>query len=437
VGSSAQPVVSPVCAFVAERTGSSLSRQQLTRLSGAIEARRNGRTDEQIIADLKSPMGQLELTELMAVLSVHKTDLFRDEVQLSAVRAHVLPPLATSKRPLRVWSAGCATGEEVATLLMMLDEAGANPASTVLGSDISSGALNEALALTFGPEIMRRVPAYQKGRYFEEGKGRWSLKKELRDRARFVRHNLMDFPYPMPPEGGAFDLIFCRNVLIYFTEVAFNRAIEGFTGRLKPGGALVLSSAEPILKGGVGLKTVRFDQSFFYVRRAPDEGPDRGVVDFRTPETPAPQLDLLARPSAPWPVVPSLPPLGERRSGPSPMPPPPASVKPAPEAEDPRTEGERLFSEVLESEAKGLGAESHESQLRRALYLAPDLAPARYLLGVMLEQRHENADAASEFRRALTMLTEGKSRPTPFFLNPERLKVACAQALERLGFRSR
>jgi chemotaxis protein methyltransferase CheR len=434
--SSAEPVVSPVCAFVAERTGSSLSRQQLGRLQGAIEARRQGRTDEQLVAHLKSAPGQLELTELMSVLSVHKTDLFRDEVQLSAVRAHLLPPLAASRRALRVWSAGCATGEEVATLLMMLDQCGAHPGTTVLGTDISAGALNEAQGLRFGPEIMRRVPAGEKGRYFEESQGRWALRRELRERARFMRHNLMDFPYPLPPEGGSFDLIFCRNVLIYFTEPAFNLAIEGFTGRLKPGGALVHSSAEPILKGGQGLKTVRFDQSFFYVRRSADEAPQRGVADLRAAEPlPAPSRDLLARPSAPWPVVPSMPPgaLPAKKQGLSPMPPAPSVVEP----EDPRTEGERLFSEVLESEARGLGAESHESQLRRALYLAPDLAPARYLLGVMLEQRSENADAASEFRRALTMLNEGKSRPTPFFLNPERLKVACAQALERLGFRSR
>jgi chemotaxis protein methyltransferase CheR len=430
---SADPVVSPVCAFVAERTGSSLSRQQLGRLSQAIDARRRGRTDEQLIADLKSPLGALELTELMSVLSVHKTDLFRDEVQLAAVRAHLLPPLAARRQALRVWSAGCATGEEVATLLMMLDEAGAHPGSTVLGTDISGGALNEAQSLSFGLEIMRRVPPHQKARYFDEGKLRWTLKRELKDRARFVRHNLMDFPYPMPPEGGSFDLIFCRNVLIYFTEVAFHRAIEGFTGRLKPGGALVLSSAEPILKGGVGLKTVRFDQSFFYVRRAADEAPHKGVVELRVPETPAPPVDLLARPSAPFPVVPSAPlSMAARRAGPAPMPPPPA---PEAGSADPRVEGEHLFAQVLDSEAHGLGSAGQEAQLRRALYLAPDLAPARYLLGVLLEQRSENADAASEFRRALTMLNDGKTRPTPFFLNPERLKVACTQALERLGFR--
>lgn len=434
--------MSPVCAFVAERTGSALSRQQLSRLASAIEAVRRGRSDDQLMQDLKSAVGQIELAELMSVLSVHKTDLFRDEVQLAAVAAHVLPPLAAAKRPLRLWSAGCATGEEVATLLIMLAEAGAHPASTVLGTDISQAALKEAEALAFGPELMRRVPLGQKAKYFEEQRqGRWVLARPLRDQARFMRHNLMDVPYPLPPEGGSFDVIFCRNVLIYFTESAFHRSIDGFTGRLKPGGALVLSAAEPILRGGQGLKTVRFDQSFFYVKRAADDAPHRSAGELlgppppgaRAPETPA-QLDLLARPSAPWPVVPSLPPLPARQPGPAPMPPLPAAVG-APG--DPGSEGERIFSQVLEDEASGRARGAQEAPLRRALYLAPDLAPARYLLGVLLEQRGERADAASEFRRALVMLSEGKARPTPFFLNSERLKVACAQALERLGFNAR
>ena len=95
----------------------------------------------------------------------------------------------------------------------------------------------------------------------------------------------------------------------------------------------------------------------------------------------------------------------------------------------------KLFELVLEWSAAGEKDEQTEKGLRKALYLAPDLAPARYLLGLLLEQRQANADATSEYRRALTMLDQGKARVTAFYLNPERLKKACELALKRLGYR--
>ena len=439
-----------MCAFVAGRTGSSLSRQQVARLEVAVDAHRAGRTDAELLALLQSPQGAMLLDELMAALSVHKTDLFRDEAQLEAVRAHVLPQLALLGRPLRVWSAGCATGEEVATLLVMLAEAGAHPQSTVLGTDISQPALNVARTLTFSDEAMRRVPPLLRQRYFLDRHGQAQLVGPLASRASFLRHNLMDAPYPLPPGGGAFDLVFCRNVLIYFVEAAFHRAIDGFTERLRPGGVLVLSAAEPILRGGAGLKTVRFGQAYFYVRRPPGEEAPRQLGELRAPEggadAPRPSVSsaLLAWPSAPppplpslsWPVAPPPPRPAASAPVPRPLPPPPAAVGKAPLAPpaDPREEGVQLFVDVLESEVAGQEPLDVEARLRRALYLAPDLAQARYLLGVMLEGRGAKADAAAEFRRALGMLEDGRAGVVPFFLNNARLKVACAQALDRLGF---
>src|SRR5687768_3086080 len=133
------PELSPVCAYVAERTGSSLSRQQLERLNSALAVHLDGRSEDDYLDHLRSSHGASELADLMSAISVHKTDLFRDDVQLEAFTRHVLRPLvASTRRPLRIWSAGCATGEEVATLLILLAEAGANPESTVLGTDISA-----------------------------------------------------------------------------------------------------------------------------------------------------------------------------------------------------------------------------------------------------------------------------------------------------------
>jgi chemotaxis protein methyltransferase CheR len=103
-------------------------------------------------------------------------------------------------------------------------------------------------------------------------------------------------------------------------------------------------------------------------------------------------------------------------------------------AEDSRDEATRTFEEVLEWASLGDSESKTETGLRKCLYLDPHFAQARYLLGKLLEQRGQKADAASEYRRALSALNEGKSRQIGFFLNDERLKTACANALKQLGY---
>ncbi len=426
--SSGRPEVqSPICRYIAERTGVALSTQQLGRLNVAIASRSNGRSEEELLKHLKSLQGAADLAELMSVISVHKTDLFRDELQLQAVRWKVLPRLLESSRPLRVWSAGCSTGEEVATLLILLEEAGAHPLSQVLGTDIAEKALVQARELTFTPQVLRRLPDATRSAYFSVENGRYALRRTLAARARFARHNLMDSPYPLPEGGGGFDLIFCRNVLIYFTEASFEKVVSSLADRLSPGGVLVLGAAEPILGRRPWLDARRYDTAFVYVKRtvadtSPPSGPRFAAVPD-APRSPAP------RPSTP-PAAPAPAPM---QTLPRPIAPLITGEFPAINL-DPRAEGEQLFQQVMEWAAAGQADDATEAGLRKALYLAPDLAAARYLLGMLLEQRSQNPDAASEYRRALSTLNEGKARETAFFLNPERLKKACLHALARLGY---
>ncbi|MBL8953879.1 MAG: methyltransferase domain-containing protein [Myxococcaceae bacterium] len=401
------------------------------RLNDAIAARIGGRPEELYLEHLKSTRGAHELAELMASISVYKTDLFRDEGQLEAVRSYALLPKAKERRPLRVWSAGCATGEEVATLLILLSETGAHPESTVLGSDISNHALGRAQAQRFSPELMRRVPEVLRGRYFHKAQdGAFELVGLLKERASFVRHNLMDVPYPLPPGGGGFDLIFCRNVLIYFTQSAFEKTIACFAERLAPNGVLVLSAAEPLLQPQKDLELVRHAQSFMYVKRDPsvpppkpsappsafDTGPRRAVTgEFRI----APAVGVPAPPApARRPITQELP------------------VVKSPEQEH-EHDGEKLFQLVLEWAAAGASDTETESGLKRCLYLEPSLACARYLLGMLYENKGNKADAASEYRRAMSLLREGRAVATPFFLNDARLKVVVERALARLGYPDR
>ena len=398
-----------------------LSDLQCRRLDEKL-ATRPGGLSAYYLLHLQSPAGAADMAELIDAISVQKTELFRDEPQLTALRTHVLEPMvAKLHRPLRLWSAGCATGEEVATLLVMLAELGADPGSTVLGTDISESAIARARELCFTAEQLQRVSPPVRDRWFVPvGPGRFTLVGHLKERASFACHNLMDSPYPTAAEGQGFDVIACRNVLIYFTPESFERVVVALAGRLAPEGMLMLSAAEPLLRAPPELRTVRCDQAFFYARAQ-----ERGASPVGTPV-----LGALKKPS-----YSGLPAVGSRQ-----VPEPATSgrfpavgaTKPAPGESGPHSEADALFATALEWAGGSEASPQTADTLRRCLALDPDLAAARYLLGMVLEQEGALAEAAEEYRRALRSLEEGRARTTPFFLNNARLQVACARAVERV-----
>lgn len=386
--------VEPLLRLVAARTGTALSRQQRARLEKELVPRvgEDEREATRLLTHLESREGAFELAQLLALVSVHKTDLFRDESQLEALSTSVLRPLVLEGRPLSLWSAGCSTGEEVATLLMLLAEVGAHPGSTVLGSDLSASALSEAKSQAFTASVLRRVPPQILNRYFvaAEVDGRRTLIPRLKSHARFVQHNLMDAPYPFAEGTSQFDVIVCRNVLIYFTAEAAKQTVDRFVERLRPGGVLVLSAAEPLLEPVSGLSTLRVPGAFFYVKGTPPQ------------PTLAPILSVPVKPN-----------------------PPPRVTGEVPVLLTPEDEGLKLFNLVLDWAAEGADHPETEGGLRKALYLAPRLAAGRYLLGLILERRGAHVDAANEYRRALTLLESGAAMPCPFYLNNDRLLAAC------------
>ncbi|MBN8227083.1 methyltransferase domain-containing protein [Corallococcus macrosporus] len=384
----------PVHAWLQAHTGMALSGAQRRRLDARLEALGHDAGPAQLAAHLRAPSGAADLARLVDAVAVHTSEVFRDEVQLAAFRQHVLSPrIQRSKAPLRVWSAGCAAGEEVATLLLLMAQEGADPASRVLGTDISEQVLTRARELSFPAEALRRVPDVSRARYFEPKGRRHALVESLRTQAEFRRHNLMEAPYPEAPGGGGFDVIFCRNVLIYFTPEAFQRTVRGLGERLAPGGVLVLSAAEPLLQVPPELRLLPSEQAFFYVRE------DAPAVESSRPKRSA---------------------SGTGPSGPA-----------SPE-ELARAEADWLFSCVLDGASTGVPDAHSERDLRRCLELDPDHVAARYLLGLVLEQCGQPGAALEAYRRALRAVESGRARPVPFFLNLPRLRVACARAVERL-----
>jgi chemotaxis protein methyltransferase CheR len=288
----------------------------------------------------------------------------------------------------------------------------------VLGTDISETAITRARELCFTSEQMQRVHPQLRDRWFvPAGPGRFTLAGPLKERASFLCHNLMDTPYPTAAEGQGFDLIACRNVLIYFGPESFAQVVSSLAGRLAPEGMLMLSAAEPLLQTPPSLRTVRCDHAFFYARAQAGASASGTAV-----------LGAVKAPS-----YSGLPAVGSDRATRPAEPPVAASpLVPAPEEPGSHSEADALFAQVLGGAAGSeVGPETAET-LRRCLSLDPDLAAARYLLGMLLEQRGTLAEAAVEYRRALRSLEEGRVRATPFFLNNARLQVACARAIERV-----
>lgn len=181
-------------------------------------------------------------------LTVGETFFFRDAAQLETIRSQVFLPIATQERPrrIRLWSAGCSTGEEAYSLAIMA--LGIFPEAEgwhveVLGTDIHEGSLAQAKRGIYREWSFRGVPAGFREQWFHESKGHWQLQPAIRHHVQFKLHNLVQDPFePLAEEG--FDLILCRNVFIYFPLPQRLRIAQAFMKALRPKGALVLGHSE-------------------------------------------------------------------------------------------------------------------------------------------------------------------------------------------------
>jgi chemotaxis methyl-accepting protein methylase len=190
-----------------------------------------------------------EVRALVAALTVNVTEFFRDAAVYEALRKDVLPKiLAGGRKRVVAWSAGCATGQEAYTLAMTLDEAlQARPGCsyTVYASDINPRQLEAAAAASYPAEAVKLVPARYGRRYFVSEPGdRVSILPALKSNVRFFRHDLSS-GQPIPAAG--FDLILCRNVMIYFAAEAKPKVFETFHGLMNPEAFLILGGTEVIL----------------------------------------------------------------------------------------------------------------------------------------------------------------------------------------------
>ncbi len=379
---------------------------------------------------LRNPPGDEELRRLLPLVTVGKTSFFRDERQFGALEA-IMPGLVSRARAggrrVAVWSAGCATGEEPYSIAMTAAEAGAGPDEVeILATDVNPEAVAFAARGSYEARRVREVKEPYLSRYFDQEGERHVVRAGLRRLITAIRpHNLVSSIFPRASEGGGWDVIFCRNVIIYFDTSTTQQVLTQFHNALAPGGYLFLGYSESLFRLFEGFELTEVAGAFLYRR------PESGAGGRAPIPPPSMRPHLVPMPSAP-------PPVRHLRLAPpepshTPVPLPPEAYAPGPAAEPPLAPQEyldaavalfadgrfgaarELLERLLEQGGEDLavrltlanlygilrqGDRAHRSYVA-ALALEPLSAEAHLFFGIHLLSMAQAEEAALELSRAL------------------------------------
>lgn len=175
-------------------------------------------------------------------LTINVTEFFRTPEKFSELEKKVLPDLLTKSPKLTIWSAGCSIGAEPYSLAIILSELTPNTKHRILATDLDVEILAKAKKGVYTSNEFKNIPQTREKKYFKQVENNFIISEEIKARVEFQRHNLLLDKF----ETG-FDLILCRNVVIYFTEEAKDALYRRFYAALKPGGVLFVGGTEAIL----------------------------------------------------------------------------------------------------------------------------------------------------------------------------------------------
>ncbi len=399
-----------------------------------------------------SPNGHtgLALDALIAGLTVGETHFFRNRPQFEALERHILPELIARRRAvrrLRIWSAGCATGEEPYSLAILLQRLLPDLAHwniTLLATDLNRQALEKARRGVYGAWSFREVPPEIQADYFIQHGREFEITPTTRNLVTFAHLNLVEDTYPSPANKTAdMDLILCRNVLIYFNEETTRGVVGRLHGSLAAGGWLVVGHAEPSQSIFSEFVTQNFPGAVVYQRpNGREPAPISGLAAVPSIASQIKTRDSLSGVEASAGFS-SLHKQPAKASTPENYPNsalkwPEADVEAAlalwkggqqaealrrlttaaqvhPQDGRPAYLAARLLANQLQLAAA-------EAQIKLALERAPLLAPAHYLHGMILQEQGRFEDALTAIRRCVYADSE-------FVLG----QYALAALLDRLG----
>ncbi len=418
--------------FVAARMGLHFPRERWRDLERGIDSavRDFGQADAQACIDrlMSSPLTQREIEMLASHLTVGETYFFREEKSFAALEAHILPDLMRRRRDgekrLRIWSAGCCTGEEpysVAILLNRMIPDLDDWSLTLLATDINPHFLRKATSGQYSEWSFRATPSWIKERYFAQAAdGRFEIDPGIRKRVVFSYLNLAEDVYPsLLNNTNAMDIVFCRNVLMYFTPERAQKVIYNLHRCLVDGGWLIVSPSE----GSQALFS-----EFVAVK-------DAGVILYKKDASKHRTVDAMYPRQIEAPKISFWPPIDVTMPEPSRRAPPieetqqvaAAGRKTEQPRPDPREQTRALYDQGRYAEAaatlQAMLAQdpdnteamtllartlANQGKLAEALawcekaVAAGKLDPAsHYLLAIILQERGQAADAVASLKRAL------------------------------------
>ena len=313
-------------------------------------------------SDFPTYLAQLEadaalLDDLLVELTIGETYFFRNPEHFHFVRHQVLPEVRRRRGPthvVRAWSAGCASGEEPYSLAVLLMEEGYGQRMEVRATDVSRAALARAQVARYGEWSLRGPEASRMRPFLHlEGK-RYTLDAQVRDRVHFGYLNLADDTWPSPAHGiWGMDVIFCRNVLIYFNRATIEAVARRLHASLADGGFLIAGPSDPSLGAYAPFETVLTDWGIVYHRPATGEAPLRSFSTFSSfPSVPPPA-----------PLPPPVPPPAPPRMA---FTPPPVPAAPAPEPPAPEPPAPPALSEEWSGAQRALAAGDWREAVRLA-----------------------------------------------------------------------
>ena len=245
------------------RTGQQLTMSRRWRLETALSQLMRERgiaSIDELITILVMGREPSLSTRVVEALLNNETYFFRDRAPFDLLKVSALPELARRReksRRLRIWSAGCSAGQEVYSLAMLFAEDAARWAGwtiDILGTDVSGTMVERARAGTYTQfEVQRGLGIQQMIRWFEEGPNGWRAVESVRKPLRFQVHNLLE----AAPHPGKFDLILCRNVLLYLSDNTRRKAFDRLSSALAPDGWLMLGAGETVIGQAPALEADR------------------------------------------------------------------------------------------------------------------------------------------------------------------------------------
>ena len=412
--------------IIEQEAGIEVPEHDLPRLEELIRDRVDalGCADEdEYVRLLQRREGGREMRGLVTRFTVKESYLFRGAQQLDALRSTVLPELVRRRQGRRVllWSAGCARGEEAVSLAIVLASSGLfehRSSWRVVGTDVDEEALATARRGVYAGRSVARIPPDLLSCYFSETPEGYRVSRELAEAIDYRAVNLVSMPLTLPHDR--YDVIFLRNVLIYFPPAVQRRVVSAVAGRLAPDGSLFVGPSESLWQLDLPLEAHDLGDTFCYRRSA---GGDPSSEDAG--ETPSARRLRRATEAAEAAGV-------EEGSDPSPV------LTTASDRGGPTDDPVGWIVRGLAEAAAGR-IEDSVTAYRAALYLDQDLFQVRCCLALCLAQLGSADRARREARRSLASAFEGGRAVLDSSVSelpsPDEVVLLCRNLLRELGER--